>query len=101
LLGPTGFANTTAVYTLLMLMSAITLTFQVVCAKYVANHELPADKVSVFTVLHRRAWIAGIAIGLSLFLFRGALARYLNLPDPLLIFLLGLGTAFYIPLGVR
>src|SRR5690242_9678228 len=85
LLGPTGFANTTAVYTLLMLMSAITLTFQVVCAKYVANHEVPADKVSVFTVLHLRAWVAGISIGLFLFLFRAALARYLNLPSPLLI----------------
>lgn len=101
LLGPTGFANTTAVYTLLMLLSAITLTFQVVCAKYVANHEAHADKVSVFSVLHQRAWVAGIGIGLLLFLFRAALARYLNLPDPILILLLALGTAFYIPLGVR
>jgi Mg2+/Co2+ transporter CorB len=33
LLGPTGFANATAVYTLLMLLSCITLAFQVVCAK--------------------------------------------------------------------
>ena len=101
LLGPTGFANTTAVYTLLMLLSAITLTFQVVCAKYVANHELDADKISVFSVLHRRAWYAGIGIGFVLFLFRVTLARYLNLPGPLLILLLALGTAFYIPLGVR
>src|SRR5258708_4321448 len=37
LLGPTGFAHATAVYTLLMLLSAITLSFQVVCAKYVAK----------------------------------------------------------------
>src|SRR5580700_3856446 len=87
LLGPTGFANTTAVYTLLMLMSAITLTFQVVCAKYVANHKSTDDKVSVYRVLHQRAWIAGIGIGLLLSLFKGALARYLNLPDPFLIFL--------------
>ena len=88
LLGPTGFAHTTAVYTLLMLMSAITLTFQVVCAKYVANHDLPEEKAAVFTALHRRAWIAGVAIGLALFLFRRALAGYLNLPDPGLILLL-------------
>src|SRR5579864_7264545 len=101
LLGPTGFANTTAVYPLFMLLSAITLTFQVVCAKYVSNHELEADKVSVFSVLHRRAWYAGIGIGCGLFLFRVTLARYLNLPGPLLILLLALGTAFYIPLGVR
>ncbi len=101
LLGPTGFANTTAVYTLLMLLSAITLTFQVVCAKYVANHELPAEKAAVFEGLHRWAWISGVGIGLLLFVSRTVLARYLNLPDPMLIILLALGTAFYIPLGVR
>src|SRR5579864_8876977 len=39
MLGPTGFAHATAVYTLLMLASAITLPFQVVCAKYVASHD--------------------------------------------------------------
>src|SRR5579859_6333299 len=59
LLGPTGFANATAVYTLLMLMSAITLTFQVVCAKYVSKEELPAGKTAVFNLLHRQAWAAG------------------------------------------
>jgi O-antigen/teichoic acid export membrane protein len=101
LLGPTGFAHATAVYTLLMLASAITLSFQVVCAKYVANHETAADKNAIFTALHLRAWIAGVAIGLLLFLFNRALMRYLNLPDQVLISLLALGTAFYIPLGVR
>jgi len=101
LLGPTGFANATAVYTLLMLMSAITLTFQVVCAKYVAKQESPSEKTAVFAVLNRQAWVAGTALGLLLVLFKGAITSYLNLSDPLLILLLGLGTAFYIPLGVR
>src|ERR1700724_4768129 len=67
LLGPSGFAHATAVYTILMLMSAITLSFPVVCAKYVANHVLAEDKAAVFARLHQRAWIAGIAIGLLLF----------------------------------
>jgi O-antigen/teichoic acid export membrane protein len=101
LLGPAGFAHATSVYTILMLMSAITLSFQVVCAKYVANHVLAEDKAAVFARLHQRAWIAGIAIGLLLFLLRHPITRFLNLPDPLLISLLALGTAFYIPLGVR
>ena len=51
MLGPTGFAHATAVYTLLMLTSAITLSFQVVCAKYVASHETPEDKASIFAAL--------------------------------------------------
>ena len=32
---------------------------------------------------------------------RNLVTAYLNLPDPFLIVLLGLGTAFYIPLGAR
>src|ERR1700704_1906046 len=60
LLGPTGFAHATAVYTLLMLLSAITLSFQVVCAKYVAKSSSAEDKASVFASLHQRAWLAGI-----------------------------------------
>ena len=101
MLGPMGFAHATAVYTLLMLASAITLSFQVVCAKYVASHETDAEKATIFARLHMQAWMAGISIGLFLFLFNRTLNHYLNLPDPLLISLLALGTAFYIPLGVR
>src|SRR3977135_1766668 len=57
LLGPTGFGHATAVYTLLMLMSAVTLSFQIVCAKLVAGHESSAEKAAVYTGLHRRAWM--------------------------------------------
>lgn len=101
LLGPTGFAHATAVYTLLMLTSAITLSFQVVCAKYVAGCETTEEKAAIFASLHLRAWMAGIALGLVLFLFNRVIADYLNLPSQGLISLLALGTTFYIPLGVR
>ncbi|HXM13235.1 MAG TPA: lipopolysaccharide biosynthesis protein [Terriglobales bacterium] len=101
LLGPAGFAHATAVYTMLMLMSCVTLSFQVVTAKYVARSASAEERGTVFASLHRRSWFAGIAIGLLIFLFRQPLTIYLNLPDPALISLLGLGTAFYIPLGVR
>jgi O-antigen/teichoic acid export membrane protein len=101
LLGPTGFAHATAVYTILMLLSCITLSFQVVCAKYVAKSATLAEKDAVFTTLHQRSWIAGVLIGLLLFLLRGPLTAYLNLPDPALMSMLALGTACYIPLGVR
>jgi O-antigen/teichoic acid export membrane protein len=101
LLGPTGFAHATAVYTLLMLASAITLSFQVVCAKYVASHPTEEEKAAIFGALHLRAWMAGIALALLLFVFNRVIMAYLNLPDQVLISLLALGTAFYIPLGVR
>jgi O-antigen/teichoic acid export membrane protein len=101
LLGPSGFAHATAVYTLLMLVSCLTLSFQVVCAKYVAKSASSKAQGSVFASLHQRSWVVGILIGLLLFLCKGPLTTYLNLPDPVLISLLALGTAFYIPLGVR
>ncbi len=101
MLGPTGFAHVTAVYTLLMLASAITLAFQAVCAKYVASHESCEDKAAIFSSLHLKSWMASIGLGLLLFLFNRVITKYLNLPDQVLISLLALGTAFYIPLGVR
>jgi len=101
MLGPTGFAHVTAVYTLLMLVSAITLSFQAVCAKYVASHESYEDKAAIFSSLHLKSWMAAVGLGLLLFLFNRVLAKYLNLPDQELISLLAVGTAFYIPLGVR
>lgn len=101
LLGPSGFAHATAVYTMLMLMSAVTLSFQTVCAKYIARYATAEDRIAVFASLQQRAWAAGISIGLVIFLFDQALTHYLNLPDLVLVRLLALGTAFYIPLGVR
>ena len=81
LLGPVGFAHATAVYTLLMLASAITLSFQVVCAKYVATSESVEEKKAVFAALHLRSWIAGVGIGIFLFVFNRWITAYLNLPD--------------------
>lgn len=101
LLGPTGFAHATTVYTLLMMMSAITLSYQVVCAKYVARLTSNGDRYAVFSTLHQRSWMTGIAIGVALLLLERPLTTYLNLPGAYLIPLLALGTAFYIPLGVR
>src|SRR3984957_4706268 len=101
LLGPTGFAHATAVYTILMLLSSITLSFQVVCAKYVAKSATEEERSNVFATLHQRSWIAGLGIGVLLFVLKGPITSYLNLPNPFLISLLAVGTAFYIPLGVR
>lgn len=101
MLGPAEFGQATAVYTLLMLMSAVTLSFQIVCTKLVANHPMATEKAAVYSGLHRKAWVFGIAIALLMILSKGVIATYLNLPDPFLIVLLALGTMFYVPLGAR
>lgn len=101
LLGPSGFGHAAAVVTLLMLVSAITLSFQLVCAKFVARNETAETRAAVYSILHRRAWKVGILLGSALALASGEVSRYLNLPSPSFVMVLAMGVAFYIPLGVK
>ena len=100
-LGPAGFGHATAVYTLLILISAVTLSLQIVSAKLVAQQSTPEGKKAVYHLFHRFGWAAGIAIGLALLLFQAPIAHYLNLPSPSLVALMSVGAAFYVPLGSR
>jgi O-antigen/teichoic acid export membrane protein len=101
ILGPTAFGHATAVYTLLILISAATLSFQIVSAKVVAQQISLEGKSAVYRGLHKRAWACGIILALLLLLFQKAIASYLNLPGPILVVLLAIGVAFYVPLGSR
>jgi O-antigen/teichoic acid export membrane protein len=100
-LGPGGFGHATAVYTLLTLMSAITLSFQIVSAKVAAQQSSPETKFAAYRSFHRGAWACGILAALLLIVFRQSIANYLNLPGPILVALLSVGAAFYVPLGSR
>lgn len=100
-LGPKGFGHATAVYTLLTLISAVTLSFQIISAKIVAQQGDAGDKGAVYRHFHKGAWGCGIFLAVSLLLFRGEITHYLNLPSSLLVVLLAVGAAFYVPLGSR
>src|SRR5258708_36427031 len=54
-LGPTSFGDASAVYTLLILISAVTLSFQIVSAKVVAQRALPEEKSSAYRAFHKSA----------------------------------------------
>src|SRR5512146_2606209 len=100
--GPADFGNAAVGGgTLLMLASCITLSFQLVCAKFVAKNETPGAKAAVYHTLLRRSWFVGVLLSSALLLAAGSVARYLNLPTPDIVIVLALGIAFYIPLGVR
>ena len=62
-LGATELGHATAIYTLLMLLSSVTLSFQLVCSKFVARNEALAAKVGVYRTLHRRSWQTAISSG--------------------------------------
>jgi O-antigen/teichoic acid export membrane protein len=100
-LGPVGFGQATAVYTLLTILSAVTLSFQIVSTKLVALQTTESGKNSAYRVLHRGAWACGIAVALVLIAMQGPIASYLGLPNRLMVVFLAVGTAFYVALGSR
>jgi len=100
-LGPKGFGHATVVYTILTLMSAVTLSFQIISTKVVAQQASPEGKTAVYRVFHRSAWACGILVALVLLLFQKPIADYLNLPSSALVAILAIGIAFYVPLGAR
>jgi O-antigen/teichoic acid export membrane protein len=101
MLGPARFGHVTASVTLLMLASAVTLSFQLVCAKFVARNPTPGAKAGVYRTLRGKAWMLSLALGGAMVASQHYLARYLHFPDPHLLAVLAIGIAAYVPLGVR
>lgn len=100
-LGPKGFGHATVVYTLITLLSALTLAFQIIASKVVAQQETPEGKSAVYRMFHRGSWFCGLLVGGAFVLLQRPMSGYLNLPDSSLVALMALGAAFYVPLGAR
>lgn len=101
MLGPAAFGHAAVAVTLLMLVSCITLSFQLVAAKFIAKIDSIPGKAEIYGSLSRRAWRVGIILGSALILGSGWMANYLHLPSAWVVILLAFGIAFYIPLGAR
>ena len=100
-LGPKSFGHATVVYSLLVLLSAVSFAFQIVAAKVVAQQPSAEAKAEAYRCFHRSAIGCGISVALVLLLFRQGITYYLNLPDSSLIAMLAVAAGFYIPLGAR
>ena len=101
MLGPALFGHVTAAVTILMLFSAVTLSFQLVCAKFVARNTTEYGRWCVYQKLIRRSWTIGVSMSVFAALFSHQLTSYLRLPDQRIALLLAAGLAVYVPLGVR
>ena len=101
LLGPSLFSQAAAIVTLLMLLSCISLSFQMVCAKFVARNESPSAKTIVFRSMSRKAWQWGLVVALVLALAQKPITEYLRMPNSWIIAVLAIGMAFYNQLGVK
>lgn len=101
MLGPSDFSHAAAAVTILMLVSAITLAFQLVSTKLIAKAENIGTKAAVFQRLRKRAWLVGVALGVFMLLASSVLTAYLRLSSPWIIVLLSAGLTVYVPLGVK
>src|SRR6185437_3935711 len=81
LLGPALFSQAAAMVTLLMLISCISLSFQLVCAKFVARNETAKAKSFVYSGMRTQAWLVGLAVGVVLALGSFPISTYLRMPD--------------------
>ncbi|HEX3105295.1 MAG TPA: hypothetical protein VHQ22_12680 [Terriglobales bacterium] len=100
-LGAGQFGHASAIYTVLMLLSSVTLSFQLLCSKFVARSDSESERIAIYNLLHRRSWLGGLGVGIVLLSGSSAISHYLNLPTPLLVRVLAVGTVFYVPLGTR
>ena len=101
ILGASAFGHATALYTLLMLMAAITLSFQIITSKFIARNPDALVQAQIYATLLRRAWQVGVGIALLLTATSAYLKSYFNLPAQHDLVLLAIAVAVYIPLGVR
>src|SRR5437870_10760028 len=76
-LGAAGFGHATAIYTLLMLLSAVTLAYQLVCSKLVAKSPDLESKVTIYKDLLRRSWQTGLLLGTLIAIGSQGIAAYL------------------------
>lgn len=100
-LGPAEFGHVATSVSLLLIASALTLSFQIVCAKFIARNADAATRTAVFRRLRLRAWQVGAALGAVLIALSLPVTNFLHFPTPWIMVLMAVGIAFYVPLGVK
>lgn len=101
MLGVSGFGHASALYTLLMMIAAITLSFQIITSKFIARALDATAQAQIYASLLRRAWQVGLGITILLIAASAYLQSYFNLPAQHDLILLAIAAGVYIPLGVR
>src|ERR1022692_3659512 len=101
MLGASGFGHASALYTLLMLVTAITLSFQIVASKFIARNSETFIRAQIYASMLRRAWQVGLGIAVLIVAGSAYLKSYFKLPAQHDLVLLAIAAGVYIPLGVR
>lgn len=101
MLGVSGFGHASALYTLLMLVTAVTWSFQIVTSKFTARNSDSTVRDQIYGTLLRRAWQVGLGTTVLIAAGSSYLRSYLNLPAQRDLWLLAIAAGVYVPLGVR
>jgi hypothetical protein len=101
MLGASSFGHASALYTLLMLMAAITLSFQIITSKFIARNSDVVVRAQIYATMLRRAWQVGLGVAVLISAASFYLTSYFNLPQQHDLILLAIAVGIYIPLGVR
>jgi hypothetical protein len=101
MLGASSFGHASALYTLLMLMAAITLSFQIITSKFIARNADVVVRAQIYATMLRRAWQVGLGVAVVITAASFYLTSYFNLPQQHDLVLLAIAVGVYIPLGVR
>jgi O-antigen/teichoic acid export membrane protein len=101
MLGASSFGHASALYTLLMLVTAITLSFQIISSKFIARNSETVVRAQIYASMLRRAWQVGLGVAVLLAASSAFLKSYFNLPAQHDLVLLAIAAGVYIPLGVR
>jgi O-antigen/teichoic acid export membrane protein len=84
-----------------MLVTAITLSFQIVTSKFTARSSEILIRAQIYASMLRRAWQVGLGIAVLLGAGSAYLKSYFNMPAQRDLLLLALAAGVYIPLGVQ
>lgn len=97
--GPDVFSNIALLITLLLVLSFLAMTAQLLCAKYVI--ELPKNKVENFKkVLYKYSFLVGGLLGIMCVLNARNLKQLFNLPSEHVFYIFGLGIPLYFIMSV-
>lgn len=100
-LGPAEFGHVATSVSLLLIASSLTLSFQIVCAKFIARNAGDGERAAVYRRLRLRAWQVSLALAALLIALSLPVTRFLRFPTPWIMVLMAIGIAFYVPLGVK
>lgn len=98
-LSPAEFADANLMVTLMLLITAVAISLQMIAARFVGIYEVHNDSdatAALETWLERRAWIVGAIVALGLAGGAGTLRDFFNSESAWPFVILGLGMPFYL-----